>query len=428
MNPPDVRLRLWTVGTLVAFGASGLALLRSFLGQVESLPSSWRGIALAGLWAVILAGTLLLLLVLCFWKRLGPRLLMAAVVAVGILVVLVPAVAKTCGRLALGSNRMVLDSVLQVEVAADFVAQGRNPYREDYFGTELEAWHGARERFPLRHLVYPPVPLLATLPFRAVSRGLFDAYDSRFILIPALAAAFLLCAKAWKSDPWRPLLLTLSFLNPLVLSDFHVGRWDTLILLGWVGACLAWTRGRPAGMAVLLGLLGGIKLTLLAGGVFGFLSAPQGRRERIRWAGAFGGAFLLPLVPFILWDAGALFEDLVAAPLGLGGHPARVIDAGPYGGGWVQRMLGGIPGWLVQVPATLGVGFVLGREAWDRRRPAAFGIATVVTLATFFTFGSYSEASYFGFFLSMAVAAIGFDRARGKGPAGSPSADGALPA
>jgi hypothetical protein len=415
----DARVRLWTVALLVASGTSGLALLRAFLDRAESLPPAWRSLAVWGVGATTAAGTLLLLALVLFWRRLEERHLVAAVVALGVLLVLGPATAKTAGRLALGPGHMVLDSVLQVEVASGMLVQGRNPYRETYYGTDLETWHGGRDRFPLRHLVYPPVPLLLTAPVRAACIGLFGAYDSRFLLIPAWIAAFAICLKAWRGLPWRALLLAVAFLNPLILPNLHVGRWDTLALLVWVLGLTAWARERPAAWAVALGILAGIKTVFLAAGVFGALAVVRNARDARRWGAAWAGAFVLPLLPFVVWDAPALWEDLVAAPLALGGRPSILVDAGPYGGAWIARLLGGVaPAWILQIPVTLGVAAMAGREVFERRSAAAVGAALGVTLATFFYFGSYADAAYVGYLLSMAAAGFGFDVPR-RGGAGA---------
>jgi hypothetical protein len=422
----DTRVRLWTVAMLVVAGTSGLALIRDFLSRIEAVPPGWRSFAAFGVGATLAVGTLLLLLLVVFWRRLEERHLAAAAAGLGLLLVLAPAAAKTAGRLVLGPTHMVLDAILQVEVAADLLAEGRNPYREDFFGTDLERWHEGRDRFPLHHMVYPPVPLVLTLPARMLSRAALGVYDSRFLLIPAWIASFLICLKAWRGQPWRPFLLTVAFLNPLILADLHVGRWDTLVLLLWVLAAAAWARGRPLWTACALGAMAGVKLTLLAAGVFAVLALAGEKRDVRRWIAVAAAAFLLPLLPFLLWDPAALWEDLVTAPLGLAGHPSRIIDAGAYGGGWLVRLLGGsssspgiLPGWIIQGPVTLAVALMAAREVRARRTQASFGLATALTLATFFYFGSYSDPSYIGFLLSMAAVSFGFDGRPTSSPAGA---------
>ncbi len=411
MPPLDTRVRLWTVAVLVASGTSGLALIRDFLHRADAVPPAWRTLAVWGVGATMAVGSLMLLALVLFWRRWEERHLLGAVLALGGLLVLGPATAKTAGRLVLGPRHMVLDSVLQVEVAAEMLSQGRNPYRETYHGTALETWHDGRDRFPLHHMVYPPVPVLVTAPLRTASVGLFGVYDSRFLLIPAWIAAFAVAMRAWRGNPWRPLLLAVAFLNPLILPNLHVGRWDTLALLIWTLALLAWTRGAHSWMAALLGLMAGVKPVFLAAGVFGALAVVRDARDLRRWSAAWLGAFVLPLLPFLVWDAPALWEDLVAAPLALGGRPPILVDAGPYGGAWVVKLLGGrAPAWLVQIPVTLATAFVMGREVKERRTSTAAGLALGVTLATFFYFGSYADAAYVGFLLSMAAVGIGFDR------------------
>ena len=421
-------LSAWTVALLAALSLSGASLLRGFLHRLGALPQGWSGWVGAGILAslvVLVGGAFVLVL---RWRRWTPRALAAAVLGLFGILVLVPAVAKTAGRLHSGSQAMVLDSVLQVEVAAGMLAAGRNPYRETYRGTELEAWHRGVDRTSLDHLVYPPLPMLLVLPFREVCLRAFGGFDSRFLLIPAVAVAFGLCWRAWRGDGGRPALLAIAFLNPLLLPNFHVGRWDTLVLLLWTLALAAWIRGRDSWMAAFLAMAALVKTTAAPAALFGaFLVArcrPEGLRRWIAVYAAVTGAVLLP---FLAWDAPALIDDLFVWTAGLGPTPVPIVDAGPYGFagivlslGWVSSPFDPFPFWVVQWPATAAV------AAWGvaelRRRPSpwVFGAATTLTAGTYLYFNRFSDPAYFGALLSMAAVSAGFDRVA---PASAPSLD-----
>ena len=372
---------------------------------------------------------LLLVVIAAAWRRLSVRHWEALSALLFAVLAVAPTAGKTAGRLTLGPGRMTLDSILQVEVASDMLAQGRNPYREEYFGTDLEVWNRGVDRPAMHHLVYPPLPMLITLPLRQFGLRTLGLYDSRFLLLPALVATFLLAWRSWKGWEWRAATLAVVFLNPLLLEDFHVGRWDTLILLLWSLALRAATSGRPLAMAVWLALGALTKTTLLATALVGVIYACRTRRDATRWLAVYGAVFLGVLLPFFLWSPGDLYQDLFASLQGIGPYPYAIVSSGPLGFasvvlalGWVPSPAAYFPFWILQIPATLAVAAASIRALLRERTLTSMASAFVLILGTYLYFNRCSDAAWFGALLSMAALALGYDRtAEPSAPAESAS-------
>lgn len=408
-GPPPERVRLWSLAGIVAMVAADLAVVRAYAERTEQLSpraAAWVG---AAVWGAVVVSVLLLVLLVVVWRRLDERRLSAAVLVFFLLLGLAPGVAKGVGRVARGPTVMIFDTLLHVEVAARVLWEGRNPYREDYAATEMGRWHQGRDRFQLRHLVYPPLSVVVTSPLQAASTALFGGYDSRLVWMPLLGALFALCWRAWAGNPWRPLLLATVFLNPLLFGHHHGGKVDTLALIFLVLGLRDAARGRPLGLAVMLGLAAATKTNFVLAAPFGLAWAADSRRDALRWCAAWAVAFGAWFAPFLAWDAGALLEDLVFAPgRGIPADPL-LVDAGPFGGAWPARLLGaGFPFWALQVPATLAVAWTGWRDVRRERTLFAFGLAAAATVGVFFYFNRFSDAAYFGTLLAWVAAAAGF--------------------
>jgi hypothetical protein len=278
----------------------------------------------------------------------------------------------------------------------------------------------------MHHLVYPPLPMLITLPLRQLGLRTLGRYDSRFLLLPALVATFLLAWRSWRGWEWRAATLAVAFLNPLLLEDFHVGRWDTLILLLWSLALRAATSGRPLAMAVWLALGALTKTTLLATALVGVIYACRTRRDAARWLGVYGAVFLGVVLPFFLWSPGDMVEDMFTSLQGHGRYPYAIVSSGPLGFasvvlalGWVPSPAAYFPFWILQIPATLAVAAASIRALLRERTLTSMASAFVLILATYLYFNRCSDAAWFGALLSMGALARGYDRS--AAPAESPS-------
>jgi len=413
----DARARGWTAAILAAASLWGIHLFRHFHELASPLHGRFGSLVRASTAGAVLLLAVVLVVVAAGWRRFTVRHWETLIALLFALVVVAPAIGKTAGRLVLGPDRMVLDSILQVEIASGMLAHGRNPYAEDYFGTDLERWNGGIDRPAMHHFVYPPLPMLITLPLREVCLRTVRAYDSRFLLLPALAAAFLMAWKAWRGWEWRAAVLAVAFLNPLQIEDFHVGRWDTLILLLWSFALRAAVAGRPRTLAAWLALGALTKTTLLATALVGVIYACRSRREAGRWLAVFGAVFLGVIAPFFLWSPKDLYLDLFGSLQGIGPHPYDIVSSGPLGFsgvvlsmGWASSPQAYFPFWIFQIPATLCVAVASVRSLLRDRSITSMAAGFAMIAGTYFYFNRCSDAAWFGALISMVALAVGYDR------------------
>ena len=425
----DARTRACTAAILAGASLWGIHLLRNFHELAGPLQGRFGSLVRASTAGAIVVLALLLVVVAAGWRRFSARhgeLLCAFLFA---LLVVAPTAAKAAGRLILGPGHMILDAVLQVEVASDMLAHGRNPYGGNFFGTELEVWNRGSDRPSMHHVVYPPMPILVTLPLRLFCMATLRVYDSRFLLLPVLVGTFLLAWRSWRNWPWRAAVLALVFLNPLQIEDFHVGRWDTLILLFWSLALRAASGGKPRAMAVWLALAALTKTTVLAAAPLGAIVACRTRREGLRWLALYGAVFGGVLLPFLVWSPKDLYQDLFAALQGRGPYPYAIVSSGPLGFssvvlalGWAASPAAYFPFWIFQIPATLAVARASICSLLRERTLTSMGSAFVMILGTYLYFNRCSDAAWFGALFSMAALAVGYDRAAPAArPAESPS-------
>ncbi len=423
----DARTRGWTAAILAGASLWGVHLLRHFHELAVPLQGRLGTLVRVSTAGATLGVVGILVLIAAAWRRLSLRQWETLAALLFAVLVVAPTIGKTGGRLALGPGHMSLDSIIQVEVASGMLLQGRNPYREDYFGTDLEVWHGGVDRPAMHHFVYPPLPLLLTLPLRQLCLATLGVYDSRFLLLPVLAGAFLLAWTSWRGKPWRAAALAAAFLNPLLIEDFHVGRWDTLILLVWSLALRAATSGKPRAMAVWLALGALTKTTLLLTAPLGAIVACRTRREAVRWLALYGAVFGSVLLPFFAWSPKDLYQDLFGATQGIGPYPYAIVCSGALGFpsivlalGWVASPAAYFPFWIFQIPATVAVAVPSIRSLLRDRTLASMGGAFAMILGTYLYFNRLSDAAWFGALISMAALALGYDRAATPSPPGTP--------
>ncbi len=133
----------------------------------------------------------------------------------------------------------VHDHALQMEIAVDFLLQGRNPYAESYRGTLLEKWWP--ENPALDHVIALPTTFLKSVPFAVISKALTGWYDDRLSQLFLLALAFFSLFYLFRCDRNRLLAIMVLAFNPLFMRYFMEGRSD-IVFLSFLFASLALLR------------------------------------------------------------------------------------------------------------------------------------------------------------------------------------------
>lgn len=261
------------------------------------------------------------------------------------------------------------DGGVMTEAALRFLADGKNPYAEDYgetpFGIFPEPADPQRENAARHSYVYLPGYLLVSYPFFRVSETLLGWYDQRFSHL----AFFLLAASALvflARDQERRLLALIGFaLNPLFLQGFVAGFNDvqTYGFLALTFLLLAQGRKRWAAVALGFALATKQQSWFLAPFFLAFLyaDAPVGGSARGRWratlrdawpAAVVAGALL---IPFLLWSSQALIDDTIRYPAGTlaENFPIRGfgLSVSLVSAGFIRSIWDTYPFWIWQAAA-----------------------------------------------------------------------------
>ncbi len=214
----------------------------------------------------------------------------------------------------------VHDIILQQEAAMRFLIEGKNPYKETYFGTPLESWHYDESGSPatnpaLYHFVMPPWYLLFPFSIYAFALPILGYFDGRMVLLVAMVAS-LLVIRSWFTNRSLGLLcLTLVALGPATVDYFIEGRSDAFALFWLILALFLVEKKRVVWSAAVFALAILSKQTIWMAIPYYFLlawrAASKNRTMYLRAIGVFVIAVGVIAGPFLWWDARAFMESVV---------------------------------------------------------------------------------------------------------------------
>jgi hypothetical protein len=325
--------------------------------------------------------------------------------------------------------------VIQTEATIHFLLDGRNPYVEDYTETPMAEWGFSAYRTALYHYPYLPWTFLFSAPFYLLGQAA-GGYDQRLVYLLLMALALALAPRLMRDERRQLALVALLALNPVMALDLIFGQNDAFVLAWVLLALVAWQRGRTRreagaggtwallGAGVLYGLACASKPTawffapffalLLADG-----APPGGTLRTTARALALGALRLWPaavtalllLLPYIVWDAWALYDDVWRWSSGQGETGYQIWGWGGsnfvLAAGWVRDRFALWPFWLTEVllagPLLL---WFLGRQARDNTLSNA-ALHYGLFLLAFFYASRFLNENYLGYILAfLALGAV----------------------
>jgi hypothetical protein len=212
------------------------------------------------------------------------------------------------------------DSTYQIELGGDLVLDLDNPYGHDYRESGLERFYTrdgsvserVREReVALEHFAYFPGAVLSGAAWRLLPAP-FDDYR---LLVLLATLAMLPAALMFRGPPAARLALgAVLVCNPIAVRSAWFGQNDAPSLLLLVVAFALVTRRRFGWAAA--ALAGAILLKQFAVVALPFLALLMlkegaGRAELRRAALVFGGLVVAAMLPFLIADPRAFYEDTV---------------------------------------------------------------------------------------------------------------------
>jgi hypothetical protein len=219
--------------------------------------------------------------------------------------------------------------VIQTEATIQFLFQGKNPYSENYDKTPMAEWGFNKFRTALYHYPYLPWTFLFSAPFYALGQAV-GFYDQRLVYLLLMALALALAPRLVNHERGQLALMAGLGLNPQMALDLIFGQNDSFVLCWILFSLVAWRqhqRGKgPWWLSPLLfGLACASKptawffapfygLLLIKDSMISTrltwrnLAAILGQMFRQGWPALL--VFALLLLPYVLWDPFAFYDDV----------------------------------------------------------------------------------------------------------------------
>jgi Glycosyltransferase family 87 len=251
-------------------------------------------------------------------KRSWPRWVgIALVLAVGLLLTAPSTLLQLGLRDSTAPWFFTNDSTYQAELGGELLLDLDNPYGHDYRESGLERFYTrdgsvserVREReVALEHFAYFPGSVVSA----AVWRLLPEPFDDYRLLVLLCNLGMLAVALAFRGPlTWRLALGALLVCNPIAVRSAWFGQNDAPSLLLLVLAFALVTRRRFAWAAgVLAGAVLLKQFALVAAPFLGLMIVKEGGSLK-RPAVAFGGVLAAGILPFLVADPKAFYEDTV---------------------------------------------------------------------------------------------------------------------
>lgn len=315
--------------------------------------------------------------------------------------------------------------VIQTEATIDYLLQGRNPYSEDYTQTPMAEWGFDEYRTALYHYPYLPWTFIFSAPFYLLGQAI-GFYDQRLVYLLLLAIALALAPRLVRGEQAKLAAVMLLGLNPLMGLDVIFGQNDSFVLAWMIFSLVAWTEWCKRGenrwrlaSVLLFGLACASKPTawffapffglliladrpeLTGKGWLGIVRAVPSILGRV-WPALL--VFGLLVGPYLVWDAGAFYDDVWRWSSGQGETGYQIWGWGASNFvlalGLVADRFGQWPFWLLEVLLALPLLLWFVRRQQQHNRPGLALWHYAVLLAFFFYGSRFLNENYLGYLLA----------------------------
>jgi hypothetical protein len=321
-------------------------------------------------------------------------------------------------------NYPVHDNPIQLELAVDYLKQGKNPYTENYLGTEHDDWiicEGCAIRNTLHHLITLPFYVLSSYAASYPTEAVIGYFDERMLHIVTLLISLAIIAKLVKNPNLKIILLSIFLYNPVFIHYFIEGRNDIFVFsfILWAVYLLKQKRYEYASLVYALAFASKQSSWLLLPFFFLYvfykvkpkdLTAKILATIRLTWPFFLTTALLF--VPFLLSDAKSFIDDIYGFPAG--SIPTSYPISGMGVSAWLV-MHGFIadgtkyfPFIYLQALVGLPVFAYLGWQLKKRTTLTNLLLSATIFLFTFWLFSRFFMHNYVGFLSMLLIAAMAF--------------------
>lgn len=327
--------------------------------------------------------------------------------------------------------------VIQTEEAVKLFLAGKNPYSENYLDTPLAEW-GVDYRSAVYHYPYLPWSFAFSAPVYLAFVSLTGWFDQRIIYLFLFALILIMALRLTSNRTARLSLVMILGLNPIMGSDIIFGQNDVFVLF-WIVLALWLLPRRPGAEApewryyastLAMGLAVASKPTawfvlpffLLYLVSLDFRKTGEQSSHSFRWARRLiplPVVFLLLIVPYLIWDAPALLDDVWKWSSGASEIPYQIRGWGAaiwvlalglvgsrldYFAFWIPQALVCVPLILLQLRQQWRG--LLGQRTTAGIAPIAFHAGILLFAYAFFS--RFLNENYIGFIAALlAIGTLG---------------------
>jgi hypothetical protein len=312
--------------------------------------------------------------------------------------------------------------VIQTEEVIKVFLAGENPYIENYIDTPLAEW-GIDFHSAVYHYPYLPWTYVFSAPFFLLSQAILGWFDQRLVYLLLFVLTLAMSTRLAAAYSAKLMLVMALGLNPIMANDVIFGQNDSFVLF-WI-VLMLWllprsNEGRSQSWRYLAsslaaGLACASKPTAWFIMPFYLVHLLDIRRSgwRLsidsRWAIRLlplAGALATLIVPYLIWDAPAMIDDVWKWSSGTSDAPYQIRGWGAANWvlalGLVESRLSYFPFWIMQaltcLPLSIGL---LWRQA-GLKTSQIQGLANVVwngalLFMVYAFFSRFLNENYVGF-------------------------------
>lgn len=325
------------------------------------------------------------------------------------------------------SSLMVHDNILQVEAAINYLVEGKNPYSENYFGTDLEkqsfistTTHHSLVNPALFHLIKLPFHIIFSAPFSLTANFLFDFFDERIVYLLLFLISLLLLYELPDQQDNKYVLIACCAFNPLFLLFFATGRDDVFVLSWLILTIYLLHKNKILWSAFALALACTSKHSAWFIVPFYYIYAygaisKSGQAVSIKnkllllfkktWI--FPVVSVIILLPFVVWDPISFFQDIYAYPAGflptsypINGYGLSVLL---YKYGLVQQITDYLPMWILQIPIVLGLYYFLIKKQLKENNLSNLLFNYAMVIFVYWLLSRFFHDNYVGFVAQLLI-------------------------
>lgn len=310
----------------------------------------------------------------------------------------------------------VHDIILQQEAAMRYLIQGKDPYKETYFGTPVESFNydelGKSAVNPaLYHFVMPPWYLLFPFPFYFVANRTLGYFDGRMVLLVCLFGLGFILSRWFKDRKVARIAIILIALSPATVDYFIEGRSDMFALFWLVASLYFLDKGKLYISSILFSFAMLSKQTIWFAvpfyGVLLWLKTNKSIQTVVRVGAICVALSTVIVLPFLLWDARAFVDSVILYLSGGGLHGYPVSG---YGLSMVLYQLGIIKDIHAYYPfilwqLILGIPVILILSIWLLKKYSLsrFFIAYSISLFVIWYVSRYFNNSHIAYISSISI-------------------------